>query len=217
MMIQTKMAMWWTWARIAARELGAATRARAEGAPAWKFESEDSASLSAEFERSLTAIAACAFSMEAMSKELIAAGHDDDYAPTKPDHPVSKGYYVGCRIRDAFAFEGELGARLPGELSRMFTLRNDAVHFESTWQAGAHAHPRGGSTAYEITLYTLEEARKCVNLLHETFMGIQATRALGKHGAAGNYIAQEIASVHSMFDEVLRVEGVELDVACADG
>lgn len=67
--VRTKVHLWWTWLRIAACNVGSARRARAGDARSGSFESKESAMLSAEFQHSLTAIAAVAFSMEALSLE----------------------------------------------------------------------------------------------------------------------------------------------------
>ena len=216
-MIQTKMAMWWTWARIAVRELGSASRARSDGVPAWKFEAAEAASLSAEFERSVTTIAACAFSMEALCKELEEAGHTLDTSKIKPKARVSAGYYVGHRLVAAFGLTGAFATNLPGALDRIFTLRNDAVHFESVWKAGTHPHPRGWSAAYELTVYTLEEAWKSVDLVHEVLIEIAKSITQKKHDKSAEHIAQEVLGVHSMFDAVIRTEGLKLSTACGDG
>lgn len=157
-MVQTKIAMWWTWARIACHELSGAMKARTNGAPAWKFETESSASLSAEFEKSVTSIVAVAFALEAMSEELKAAGHVLVTPPIQSGKNVSKGYYVGHRLVQAFGFQGNLVQSLPSDLDRLFTMRNDAVHFKSTWRSGVHPHPSGTDAAYEITVYSMEEA-----------------------------------------------------------
>jgi hypothetical protein len=94
--------MWWTWARIAIRCTDAAGQARKNGAPAWKYEAAESAALSAEFEWSISAITACAFAMEALSKELDEGGRKVDKSNLKPGRKVSKGYYVGHHIVQVF-------------------------------------------------------------------------------------------------------------------
>ena len=121
-MIQTKMAMWWTWARIAVRELGSASRARSDGVPAWKFEAAEAASLSAEFERSVTTIAACAFSMEALCKELEEAGH------TLVLHFVNAPTYCQAAVRRAAAnWEVTLASNLARSWRVNFQLNGVAI------------------------------------------------------------------------------------------
>jgi len=214
-MIRTKMNMWCIWSLIALRQVGSATKARNEGVPAWKYEADSSASISAEFERSVTSISACAFAMEALSKELETAGHVLDKAKIKPTTKVSAGYYVGHHIIQALALTGAFANGLPSALDHVFTMRNDAVHFESEWKDGVHYHPSGTEVAYEMALYTLEEALKSVNLVHRTFIEIESSVAQQKYDPAAGHIANEISGVHAMFDEVSRLEGVKLLEECS--
>ena len=216
-MIQTKMSMWWNWIRSAARELGCASRTRSDGVPSWNFEAAEAASLSAEFEHSVTVIAACAFAMEALSKELEEVGDILDTSKIKPKSKVSAGYYVGHRLVSAFGLTGAFASNLPPRLDRLFTLRNDAVHFESEWKAGVHPHPRGDSTAYEMTVYTLEEASKSVDVVHEVLIEVEKCFALKNFDDSTELIAKKIKDAHPMFDEILRTEGFKLFKACEEG
>jgi hypothetical protein len=211
------MAMWWTWVRIACHELGEASRARQDSATQWKYETESSASLSTEFERSVTSISAVAFALEALSKELEEAGHILNTSSIRPGRKVSAGYYVGHSIVAAFGLDGTFAQSLPSSLDKLFVLRNDAVHFESPWRLGTHPHPSGTHTAYEITIYTMEEALKWVNLIHDLFIQIEQAVDSKRRDSAASHIANEISGVHAMFDEVIRIERIKLTSVCSDG
>jgi hypothetical protein len=206
--VRTKVHLWATWLQVAVRNAAAAHDARLNGYLPRADESPDSAKLSAEFQFALTAIAASAFAMEALSKELEGAGHKTDSSrfTTPPD--ANRGFFVGHSIVQAFGLVGPMAAALPGRLQYLFKLRNDGVHFESEWRAGVHPHPNGTCTAYELTVYTLEASVAAVQLGIDVIRECADSACDGRCDPSARDAAEEMSSVLSMLKSELRAEGL---------
>lgn len=207
--IQTKVHLWCTWLQIAIRETAAAQSARSDGVIPRSFESADSAKLSVEFQCSLTAIAAVAFAMDALSLELKGAGFNPDLSLFAKRKKSNAGFYIGHRFVQAFALKGEFGDSLPTRMEALFNLRNDSVHFESEYRAGTHPHPSGAKTAYELTIYTLEESLKAVQLGIDVISESASSANAGMYNKTVEKTAREMVSVLTMLHEVIRAEGLE--------
>lgn len=207
-MIRTRLAMWWTWTRIAVREVAEAVRARHDGAPAWEIESAESAALSKEFETSLTAISACAFAMEALSKDLEEAGHRLDKSKYQVIGKVTSGFHIGHQLIQAFNLKGPIALTLPSRLDHLYGLRNNGVHFESKWLEGIHPHPSGTNTSYELTVYTMEEALVAVNTVYHILEAIRASSTSNLHDPSVDHIIREIPGVIQMLKKIIKDEGL---------
>jgi hypothetical protein len=207
--IRTKVHLWWTWLQIAVRETGAAQRARNNGVSPRSFESADSAKLSVEFQCSLAAIAAVAFAMEALSLELEGAGHSLDTSLFVKPAKTNAGFYIGHRLAQAFRLPSAFATSLPTRLEDLFRLRNDSVHFESQYRAGAHPHPSGTNTAYELTIYTLEESIKVIQLGLDVISHCATSSKAGGYDKAAAAAAQEMPGILNMLNETIRAEHLE--------
>lgn len=204
--IATRIHLWWTWLRVAARHVGAAKRARLGEAVATKFESAESAALSIEFESSIVAIAAVAFAMEALDKALETDGHRLDSTKFKAPPKTNRGFYVAQRLIQAFNMQSAFADELPIRLSHVFELRNGSVHFESVIKSGLKAHPSGQNTAEELTIYTLEECLAALQLGREVLAECGVSVGNGRHDASVAAIARELAGVLAMLDEAIQGE-----------
>lgn len=209
MTVQTKTHLWWTWLQIAARATASAMHSRVDGYPPQKFESGESAKLSAEFQFSLVAVAACAFALEALSKEIEGSGYKVDSSRFKKPATTNAGFFVAQRIIQAFALSGPAADSWPGRLESLFRLRNDSVHFESVWRSGVHPHPSGVRTGYELSIFTLEAAVESVRLGLDVIRECAAAAIAGRNDRLVVDAANEMPGVLAMFEETLRAHGLE--------
>jgi len=209
MHIQTKLHMWWTWTAIAIRNAAAAQRCRRGMVTPNSFESENSASLSLEFEYSISSIAAVAFAMEALSKEIEGGGHNLDESGFEKPTNTTRGFYVALRIVQAFDLEGEVAQNLPYKMNELFHLRNNSVHFESKYQSGVHPHPSGTKTAYEHTIYTYEKSLEAVQLAVEVLKQCTKSAQQTKYHSAAMDAAKAMPGVLAMLEEIIDVEDLQ--------
>lgn len=179
-----------------------------DGVAAWKFESAESAKLSIEFQCALTAIAAVGFAMDALSKELEGAGHTLDTSQFTKPLRTNAGFFIAHRLIQAFGLKGGSAAALPTRMETLFGLRNDSVHFESEYRQGAHLHPSGTNTAYELTVYTLEQSVTMIQLGLDVIRECAESVKTGNYDKAAKGAANELPGVLAMLNEVVRVEGL---------
>ena len=195
--------------QIAARHVGTASRARARTVEPLSFESAESATLSAEFQDSLVAIAAVAFAMEALELELEGAGHQLDNSKFIKPTRTNKGFYVAQRLIQVFKLDKKFEGRLPSQLQDLFELRHESVHFKSLTKHGTKPHPSGTNTAEELTVFTLERSIEAVRLGREILKECLESIKLGHHASA-TAVVRELPGVLKMLDEVLSSEGISL-------
>ena len=206
--IVTRVHLWWTWLRIAARHVGAAKRARLGQVTASSFESASSAALSAEFESSIVAIAAAAFALEALAKALEKDGHQVDPARFRTPPEANRGFWVAQQLIQAFQLQGIFAQELPTRLNDVFGLRNSSVHFESIPKSGLKLHPSGTATAEELTIYTFEEALAALLLGKEIL--VQCSNSIHAHqfDIRAAEVAREFTGVLAMLDDAIAAEGL---------
>ena len=156
----------------------------------------------------MTAIAAVAFAMEALSKELEGAGHNLDQSLVTKPKKTNAGFFSAHRIIQAFGRTGATATALPARMEALFAVRNDSVHFESQYPQGVHAHPSGTKTAYELTIYTLEKSVEAVQFGLDVLRECAGSEKAGKYDKATSATAKEMPGVLTMLNEVLRLEGL---------
>lgn len=204
--LTTRMSLWWSWARIAAEHVGLAREARAKAfASTYEWEGPDP-SLGKEFSFAIQAIAASAFSTEALALELEAEGHA--FTAPKPGRKVTAGYHIGHRLVHAFATAVPLAGTLPDALDRLFDLRNGAVHFTAEDRDGLYPHPSGTKTALEISVYTLEEAEVSVRLIHTIVSEAAQSASDGRLCAEASRIGGGADGILRMLEDVMRTAGI---------
>jgi len=107
--VQTRMHLWVAWLQIAIRNAAEARHAREHGVAPSSVEAPSSAALSREFQCSMTAIAAVAFALEALPKEIEDAGHELDRSRFTKPTATNAGFYIAHRIVQAFSLAGSIG------------------------------------------------------------------------------------------------------------
>ena len=198
------MHLWVAWLQIAIRNAAEARHAREHGVAPSSVEAPSSAALSREFQCSMTAIAAVAFALEALPKEIEDAGHELDRSRFTKPTATNAGFYIAHRIVQAFSLAGSIATTAPPRLQQLFALRNDSVHFDSRDRQGTHPHPSGTRTAYEMTLYTAESSAQAVRVALEMLRECAASAAAGAFQPSATRVANEIPAVVSMLEEELK-------------
>jgi len=193
--------------QIAARHVGAASRARAGTVKPLSFESAESAALSEEFQNSLVAIGAVSFAMEALDLELEGSGHQLAKSQFVAPPGANRGFNVAQRLIQVFQLDKKFAVGLPGKLQDLFELRNQSVHFKSVWRGGTKPHPSGTKTSEELSIFTLERSIEAIRLGREVFRECLESVKL-RYDPEATDVVRELPGVLKMLDQVLTSEGI---------
>jgi hypothetical protein len=158
--IESQVRLWILWGNIAVRHEGEAFRARQNAVEINDRHGHVGDEINREFESVLVTVTACANSLEALYGGLLAQAP----ALARPDGERPDWRKV-WRTLDACFDLGSSKVTWPGRLEDLFKIkRNTIVHFKEPSRPLA-PHPLGISTSPEYAEYSLEEAKKSVDLL----------------------------------------------------
>jgi hypothetical protein len=154
------VSLWFIWLEVAVERAREARRIRAEmlrlqgeGEPVIDL-------LNLEFEASVVAIAACAHALDALYGSQVIPASARNQGQNRPG-----------KIREALkqTFNtGPVNTRWVGEFTKLFDLRDAAVHAGETPSA-PELHPVAGYTARENTIYSVEATENAVNFTLSVF------------------------------------------------
>lgn len=149
------------WFVIAVEHEQAAIEARARAVAAPDGSSEMAQAFDDALRAAMVAVAAAAFAIDALYEKVNAMLRSDVRPRFREDAKRSG------RIVETFKVALDLGKRAQTwqtEVPRVFNLRDEAVHFESTWNVPG-PHPTGKSNVSRKNLiYASEEASRAVDL-----------------------------------------------------
>lgn len=152
----------WSWAWCAADQYETAARARDD-----LLATRDGIHIQREFHASLLAVAACAFSLEALHNELAPIVVDaltlSSWKRSKPSR--------AARAHQTLPRAGRLAATARADIGWLFGFRNGAVHPISR-SLPPPMHPSGHShVAQPEAAYTVENAKRALRLVRDSFAG----------------------------------------------